>query len=101
MLLRKNLHDFTKKLYDLYVSCFIKKEKMLKEYPFKYKQHIYSLHQIFLNELREKGRYVTMFVVKNYINTLPIPKLMFSMNYDERLRKTEEIKNDIESKLNE
>jgi len=100
LLLRKNLHDFTKKLYEYYVNCFIKKEKMLKEYPFKFKPHMYNLHQLFLNEMRDKKEYITLFAVKNYINTLPIPKLMFSMNYDESTRKTDEIKNEIEKTLN-
>ncbi len=100
LLLRKNLHDFTKKLYEYYVCCFIKKEKMLKEYPFKFKPHMYNLHQLFLDELRDKKEYITLFVVKNYINTLPIPKLMFSMNHDESTRKTDEIKNEIEKTLN-
>ena len=73
---------------------------MLKEYPFKFKPHMYNLHQLFLNEMRDKKEYITLFAVKNYINTLPIPKLMFSMNYDESTRKTDEIKNEIEKTLN-
>jgi hypothetical protein len=101
MLLRKSLHDFTKKLYDLYVSCFIKKDKMLKEYPFKFKQHMYNLHQLFLNNLRGTGKYVTLYTVKTYVNTLPIPKLMFSMNYDENKRRIEEETINLENKLNE
>ncbi len=101
MLLRKNLHDFTKKLYDLYVSCFIKKEKMLKDYPFKFKPHMYHLHQLFLNKLRGTGKYVTLFTVKTYVNTLPIPKLMFSINYDENKRRIDEETIKLENKLNE
>lgn len=101
MLLRKNLHDFTKKLYDLYVSCFIKKDKLLKEYPFKFKQHMYNLHQLFLNNLRGTGKYITLYAVKTYVNTLPLPKLMFSMNYDENKRRIDEETISLENKLNE
>ena len=100
MLLRKKFMILQKKLYSLYVNCFIKKEKMLKDYPFKFKPHMYNLHQLYLNELREKGKYVTLFEVKNYINTLPIPKLMFSMNYDENKRRIEEETIEISKELN-
>lgn len=101
MLLRKNLHDFTKKLYDLYVGCFIKKDKLLKEYPFKFKQHMYNLHQLFLNNLRGTGKYITLYAVKTYVNTLPLPKLMFSMNYDENKRRIDEETISLENKLSE
>ncbi len=101
MLLRKNLHEFTKKLYDSYINCFIKKDKMLKEYPFKFKQHMYNLHQLFLNNLRGTGKYITLYAVKTYVNTLPLPKLMFSMNYDENKRRIDEETISLENKLNE
>jgi len=83
-LYRDQIHRFTVGLFSNYISCFIKKTKQLKHYPFQYKNHMYNLHQMYINELREKGQFINFEVTKNYINTLPISQLMYSLNYNLR-----------------
>ena len=39
--LRNTLHKYTKNLYQCYISCYIKKDKPLKEYDYKFKTHMY------------------------------------------------------------
>ncbi len=80
--LRNNLHNYTKKLYQSYISCYIKKEKPLKEYDYKYKTHMYYLHELYKSELKNKGFYVNMNEVIKYVNTLEPPRLMHVINAD-------------------
>ena len=80
--LRNKLHKYTKNLYQSYISCYIKKEKPLKEYDYKYKTHMYYLHELYKNELKNKGFYINMNEVIKYINTLEPPRLMHVINAD-------------------
>jgi len=80
--LRNNLHKYTKNLHQSYISCYIKKEKSLKEYDYKYKTHMYYLHELYKSELKNEGYYVNMNVVIKYINTLEPPRLMHVINAD-------------------
>tara|TARA_B110000037_G_C17043161_1_gene474557 strand:+ start:82 stop:1311 length:1230 start_codon:yes stop_codon:yes gene_type:complete len=89
--LRKDLHDWTSQLYKNYIACYIKKEKPLLEFPKKFRVHMFNLHQIFINDLRELGHYISKQVVIKYVNSLEPAKLMYSVNYDFRKNKQEEI----------
>ena len=80
--LRNHLHKYTKNLYQSYISCYIKKEKPLKEYGYKYKTHMYYLHELYKNELKNKGFYINMNEVIKYVNTLEPPRLMHVINAD-------------------
>lgn len=79
--MRNNLHYWTTQLHKNYIDCFINKFKPLKEFPYEYKPHLYALHQLWLNELREKKEHVSKRVVINYVNSLPPQRLMYSVNY--------------------
>ena len=81
---RSQLHTFTDTLHKNYVSCFVRKEKTLKEYPAQFKTHMYALHGMFLSSLREQGEFVSMKVVIDYVNALPTPRLMYSLNWHPR-----------------
>jgi hypothetical protein len=81
---RDQIHLFTSTLYDNYVSCYIKKEKPLKEYSPQFKTHMYNIHQIYLNELKEQKKHITLSSVINYVNNLDPTLLMFSLNYNFR-----------------
>ncbi len=80
--LRNALHKYTKNLYQCYISCYIKKDKPLKEYDYKFKTHMYYLHELYKNELKDSGSYVNMKVVIEYINNLEPPRLMHVVNAD-------------------
>ena len=78
---RKELHKYTNQLYQNYINCFIKKQKPLIEYPYNFKTHMYKIHEHYLNELKDEGKYVNKSVVVDYVNTLPPPRLMYSVNH--------------------
>ena len=78
---RDQIHKFTRTLFKSYINCFIHKEKPLAEYPYPYKNHMYFLHQQYLNKLREEKKCVDYSFVIDYINNLEPTKLMYSLNY--------------------
>lgn len=90
---RDQVHLFTNTLYSNYISCYVKKEKPLNEYSFQYKTHMYNIHKIYINELREKKLFVTNTVVINYINRIHPSLLMYSLNYNMRKKLIDTIKN--------
>ena len=84
---KKILYNYTDTLYSNYVSCFVKKEKVLNEYPFNYKNHMFFLHEKYIknkNENKDKDKkfFIDKKFVINYVKNLEIPRLMFSLNYD-------------------
>jgi len=80
--LRNDLHQWTDQIWKNYVRCYVQKEKPLKEFPKKFRFHMYNLHQIYLNDLRELGHYISRQIVIKYVNSLEPAKLMYSINYD-------------------
>lgn len=80
---RKNIHNFTQALFDNYISCYIKKEAPLLNFPYKYRTHMYNLHQYYLSIKIQNG-YINKMVVIDYINKLEPAILMYALNYDLR-----------------
>ena len=78
---RRELHKYTSQLYQNYIKCFIRKEKPLVEFPYQYKTHMFKIHELYLNDLKLDGKFVNKQVVMNYVNTLPPPRLMHSINH--------------------
>jgi len=83
---RDQIHLFTNTLFSNYISCYIKKETQLLHYSQQYRGHLYNLHQMYINELREQKLFVTNRVVINYVNNLHPSLLMYSLNYNMRKR---------------
>lgn len=82
---RNMIHAYTNELFSNYIRCYIKKEKVLKEFPEKYRVHMYKLHHdIYLKTLMPEKKYVNKEVVVHYFNGLHPAKQMFVMNYDMR-----------------
>jgi hypothetical protein len=73
---------FNETLYKNYVSCFIKKEKQLNEYPKNYKTHMYNIHQIYKDILKNQRTSVDLNVVKKYTKNLDIKLYLWSVNFD-------------------
>ena len=88
---RDQVHLFTDTLFANYVSCYIKKEKPLKEFSEQYRTHMFNIHQIFINELREKKHFVTNTVVQKYVNELHPSLLMYCLNFQMRKRNVDTI----------
>jgi surface protein len=81
---RDKVHEFTRKLRDNYISCYIRKERPLMEYSDEYRTHMYSLHQIYKNNLKPNGKILVFDDVVNYVNELHPNLLMHSLNYDQK-----------------
>ena len=64
-----------------YVSCFIRKEKPLKEYEFEYKSHMYKLHEKYKSELKPQNKIIDKKFVIDYVNALHPAQQMFIINY--------------------
>jgi len=88
---RDQLHLFTHTLFQNYIQCYIRKEKPLINYPPQFKTHMFQLHQLYMNELREKKLYVTNGVVVKYINSMHPSQLMFVLNHHMKKRFVETI----------
>jgi len=89
-LYRDQLHLFTMGLFQNYISCYIKKEKPLNEFPEHFRTHMYKLHHdIYMQTLKENKKYVNFEVVKNYVNTLHPSQQMYSVNYSKYNNKNE------------
>lgn len=83
---RDQLHLFTNTLFSNYISCYIKKEKPLLEFSEQYRTHMFNIHKIFMDELREKKLFVTNTIVINYVNNLHPSLLMYCLNFQMRKR---------------
>lgn len=93
---RDQIHLFTHTVFMNYISCYIKKEKPLIEFSEQYRTHMFNIHQLYLNELKEKNMYVTNSVVIKYVNELHPSLLMFCLNFQMRKRNVDFIKSDTE-----
>ena len=83
---RDQVHMFTNTLHQNYISCYVRKEKQLKEYPEQYRTHMFKLHEIFKNDLRPNNLFVTNTVAIKYVNMLHPSLLMYCLNHHLRKR---------------
>jgi hypothetical protein len=88
---RDQVHMFTNTLHQNYISCYVKKEKPLREFPQQYRTHMFKLHETYLNDLREKRLFVTSTVVIKYVNQLAPSLLMYCLNHNLRKRMVDTI----------
>lgn len=84
---QENLYCWTEQLFNYYVDCFIVKKIRLKDAPYEFKPILYELQSTYLNQLKPNNRKVTFNYLTKYVKTIPIPKLMFSINYKDKPRK--------------
>jgi hypothetical protein len=75
------LYYYTSNLFMNYISCFIRKEKPLKEYEFEYKSHMYKLHEKYKSELKPESKIIDKKYVIDYVNALHPAQQMFIINY--------------------
>ena len=84
---QEQLYSWTEQLYGYYVACFIEKKMRLKDAPFEFKPILYELQYTYLNKLKPNNRKVTFNYLTKYVKTIPIPKLMFSINHKDKPQK--------------
>lgn len=83
---RDQVHLFTHTLYSNYVSCYIKKEKPLIDFSPKFRTHMFNIHRLYINELKDKKLFVNNSFVQSYVNELHPALLMYCLNYELRKR---------------
>ncbi len=78
------LRDATEELYKTY--CVLNKERavQLEAVPKKWHVHLAALHGQYMQTLRPAKKTVNRDVVKDYMNNLPTPRLLFLMNLEKR-----------------
>jgi hypothetical protein len=91
---RDQVHLFTDTLFNNYKSCYVKKEKPLKEFLQEYRTHMFHIHQKYINELRENNQFITNTFVQKYVNELPTTLLMYCLNLQMRKRNVDTISAD-------
>ena len=89
---RDQLHMFTNTLFKNYISCYVKKENPLNQYPEQYRTHMFKIHEHYLKHLREAKGSITNTYVIEYVNALPPSLLMFCLNHSLRKRNVDVIK---------
>ena len=92
---RDQIHKFTNTLFKNYVACYIKKEKPLCEFPEQHKTHMFNIHQIYINELKENKLFVTNTIVIHYVNEMLPSLLMYCLNFHMRKRNIDFIKDSV------
>lgn len=91
---RNNLHTFTNTLYQNYVSCYIRKEKNISDFPEPYRNHMIKIHQIYMSDLKPIEQHTTNTVVINYVNKLHPHLQMYNLNYSTKKRYIDFIKSE-------
>ena len=59
----------------------MKKQIKHKDIQYEHKVHVYHLHDIYLNKLKPKNKFVTLSTIQEYLNSIHPAKLMYSLNY--------------------
>ncbi len=77
--------EYTNQLFMNYISCFIRKEKPLKDYEFQFKNHMYKLHEKYKSELKPKNKNIDKKIVIDYFNNLHPAQQMFVINYSKEI----------------
>lgn len=91
---RDQIHLFTNTLFANYIDCYIKKKNPLATFSEQYRTHMFTLHQKYINELREKKLFITNTIVINYVNNLHPSLLMYCLNYQMRKRNIDYVEAD-------
>jgi hypothetical protein len=87
---RNKLYTFTNQLYSNYISCYIKHEHQLKDFPIQFRKHMFNLHEHYKTSLKPVKLYINKKTVIDYVNNLHPSVLMYSMNLSLRILKRPE-----------
>jgi hypothetical protein len=81
---KDQLHAYTNQLFSNYIGCYVKKQRSFGEYPAEFKTNMFRLHQLYLNELREKKEHITLGQTIAYMNGLCPSHQIYALNYGVR-----------------
>ena len=94
---KNEVHDYTAKLYSNYISCYVKKDRPLINYTLQYRNHMFKLHQLYLDTLKDNNEKITYYKVIEYVNNLHSAQLMHNINFDKykQCEKETEVNEDV------
>ena len=74
----------------------MRKEKPLILFSDQYRTHMFNIHKLYLNELKDQNKYVNNAVVQKYVNDIHPSLLMYCLNFQMRKRNVAVIAADAE-----
>lgn len=77
--LEQQVRSITQQLYQAYVLSHITHVCKFVDLAPHWKTHVFSIHTLYLNTMRSKGHFVRKQDVIDYVNRLPIPRLLHLM----------------------
>lgn len=83
------VRNTTNAIYAEYCAVFKEKSKELEAVDPKYLVHLRALHAKYLAELRPSGRTVVRAAAIQYVNTMPVPRLLYLLNVEKRAAREE------------
>ena len=78
------LRDATNNLYNIYINVNKAHTTKYNDVDFIWKPHVTSLHNQFLTVLKPANKSIVKENVIEYMNNLPVPRLLYIMNYNKR-----------------
>ena len=79
------LRLLTDHIFNMYCGIYKERSVDFACIPKMYQTHLSSIHAKYLKDLRSAGSTVNKAVVRDYINNLPVPRLLFMLNYKNRM----------------
>ena len=80
---QSKLYNYTSTLHKNYLDCYIYKKMSLKNFPLKYRNNMYKLHNDYLNVLKHEGARVTLSHVVQFVNNLSVSSQIYFLNQKE------------------
>jgi hypothetical protein len=81
------VRNTTNAIYAEYCAVFKEKSKALEAVDAKLLTHVRALHAKYLAELRPSGRTVIRATAIQYVNSMPVPRLLYLLNVEKRERR--------------
>lgn len=80
---QSKLYNYTSNLHKNYLDCYIYKKMSLKDFPVKYRNNMYKLHNDYLNVLKPDGKRVTMSHAVQFVNALSVQSQLYFIKQKE------------------
>jgi len=89
---RQELIQWTDALYELYKEVYVRKIRTQAEIPYAFRPHLWTIHDIYLHDLRDKKLIINKKIVREYIRSIPSARLMYAINYPLRQKQKDDVK---------
>ena len=92
---QSNLYNYTYSLHKNYLDCYIYKKMGLKDFPLKYRNNMYKLHNDYLHVLKPEGARVTLSHVVQFVNNLSVSSQIYFLKQKESTEHVEPLETPI------